>query len=161
MGIVPALELKILGPLNFKTMLELGNKKNERGTYKHYFTKRGIEHTSVDWNGKDGALPLDLRYPLDLPVYDVVTNFGCTEHIDGQKEVFENIHKHGKLMVHVIPLIGNWIGHAKYPVTIEFMEKLAEANNYVVEDIYIDGKDKKKLVCARFYRTNDEPFVWN
>src|ERR1041384_5416258 len=75
------------------SMLELGNKVTGAGlVYKSVFEAMGIRHVSVDWNGKDGALPLDLRQPLNLGRFDMVTNFGTSEHVeDNQKAVWRNI----------------------------------------------------------------------
>ena len=54
-----------LGQMRGKRMLEMGNQEIKDNsivekTGKEFFTKQGIEHVSVDLNGLDGALPLDL-----------------------------------------------------------------------------------------------------
>lgn len=93
-------------------MLELGNQimrgsaLPHKGPAKVFFTGLGVFHTSVDKNGKDGSLILDLRKPINLGTFDVVTNFGTTEHVTDQWPVFSNIHnacRIGGLMVHVVP----------------------------------------------------------
>ncbi len=73
---LPADEQSIIWPIVGDTMLELGNKRNPDGVYKLYFESIGIKHTSIDWNGQDGALNLDLRKPIDMPPFDMVTNIG-------------------------------------------------------------------------------------
>ena len=69
------MEEELYQPLVGKTMLELGNKIQQGYSFKKYFTRLGFEHTSVDWNGKDGALKKDLRLPLKLGTFDMVTNY--------------------------------------------------------------------------------------
>lgn len=159
---VPDLEWRLLSPIieTVTTMIELGNKKNSRGTYKGYFEWRGIKHVSVDWNGKDGALPMDLNHPHILPKADVVTNFGTSEHVENQIEVFENIDRFmGKWAIHVVPLIGNWYGHGLktcgrecYKYTEEDIMELGLKYGYTIEDLFIAGKPNKQLICVRFAR---------
>src|SRR5215208_2927692 len=101
-----------------QTMLELGNKFNEQAgsSYKDWFTRNyGIEHVSVDINGLNGALALDLREPL-APlagrVFDMVTNIGTSEHVgESQACVWKNMWDHlalGGHLVSVTPLPGDW-----------------------------------------------------
>lgn len=88
------------------SMLELGNQTfqdkelisslNLPGTVKEYWESKGIKHTSIDLNGEDGALSLDLSKPLPEKFYDafdIVTNCGTSEHVDNQFECWKNIHK--------------------------------------------------------------------
>ena len=140
-----------------ETMIELGNKKNALGTYKDYFESVGIKHTSVDWNGEDGALAMDLNHPQILPKSDVVTNFGTSEHVENQKEVFENIDRFmGKWAVHAVPLIGNWygpglnLGMECYKYTEDDFMELGIKYGYTIEDLFIGGKPNKQLICVRF-----------
>jgi len=159
---VPELEWRILEPImgEVRTMIELGNKKNENGTYKDHFESMGIKHLSIDWNGKDGALPLNLNtrlWSLLFPA-DVVTNFGTSEHVENQEIVFENIHHLSKKwMVHTVPFEGNWVGHGVQSdgrqcvrYTEGFFGDLGIKYGYVLEDLFIDGKEGKKLICVRF-----------
>lgn len=137
-------------------MIELGNKKTDV-VWKHEFEKMGISHTSIDWNGKDGALPLDLTKPIYIEQADVVTNFGTSEHVLDQEMCFENIHNLSKIwMVHQVPYVGNWENHGlkqygfkcfKYDET--FFEDLAMKYNYEIEDMFVDGLDKRKLINVR------------
>jgi hypothetical protein len=88
------------------SMLELGNqtfqdrdlivKLNLPRTVKEYWEGRGVQHTSIDLNGEDGALVLDLSSPLPEKFYnafDIVTNGGTSEHVESQFECWRNIHK--------------------------------------------------------------------
>ena len=77
---------------------------------KDYFKqiKNIKSHTSIDTNGKNGALKIDLRYPVDTSsgfIFDVITNFGTTEHVESvwpedQYAVFENIHNMRVVLLH-------------------------------------------------------------
>ena len=128
-----------------RTMLELGNKSNEHVgiSYKDWFTRIcNIEHISVDINGLDGALALDLRYPL-APivgrVFDMVTNIGTSEHvIDAQYSVWKNMWDHlalGGCLVSITPLPGDWGWHGFWYPTEEFYDALAFRNDMAVVEL--------------------------
>jgi hypothetical protein len=71
---IPKKYLRFIEPLaGVRTMLELGNKRGtEHEPYKGHFEKMGIAHTSIDWNGQDGAIAADLRNPLMLVLEEAV-----------------------------------------------------------------------------------------
>lgn len=86
-------------------MLELGNQIFQDDTLireeslphsaKEYYMNMGVEHTSIDLNGEDGALQIDLSKPIPEEYnnkFDIVTNFGTAEHVDNQFECWRNIH---------------------------------------------------------------------
>jgi SAM-dependent methyltransferase len=138
---IPKDEFRMLRPIlnDGQHMLELGNKKNGAGIYKKYFQKIGVDHVSVDWNGKNGSINLDLRELLEVFLdkwrhfFDIVTNFGTTEHVIPQGYVWNNILnalKIGGYFVSATPTPGNWMWHQKggmYP-TQEFYESFADNN---------------------------------
>ena len=74
---------------NYKEILvcELGNQRmkwNRHRTGKVYLTDKGVlEHVSIDMNGQNGALKLNLGAPIDKwrNYFDMVTNYGTTEHV--------------------------------------------------------------------------------
>lgn len=124
-------------------MLELGNQQvrpphSDAGPAKSYFEERQIFHVSVDLNGKDGALKLDLNEPIyGLGQFDIVTNFGTTEHVQNQQQVFKNIHvccREGGYMIHQVPMKGGlrWKGHGLIEYEKKWFELLARVNNYDV-----------------------------
>jgi hypothetical protein len=130
------------------TMAELGNQHlyddldrllGHGPSAKAFFTAKGVHHVSFDWNGCYGALPLDLTRPIDEPRFregfDVVTNFGTSEHVSPQHPCFVNIHdlcKPESLMIHEVPEEGHWPGHAPVHYTYGFFEALARACSYEV-----------------------------
>lgn len=137
---IPEYLHKYYYPIIGKTMLELGNKKSGNVTYKQYFERKNINHTSIDWNGKDGALKLDLRNPIDLGQFDMVTNIGTTEHVSTQHQVWENLHnfvKVGGVLVSHGPLEGDWWWHGEWYVRESFYEALAD-NGYEIQEMGIE-----------------------
>lgn len=162
---VPRLELDVLGSLDgITSMYELGNKANANGTYKAYFESLGIHHISIDLNGQDGALALDLTQPLQLEPFDMVTNFGTTEHVEDQKPVFENIHLMAtKRMAHVVPMVGNWKGHGQWYVKRDFFEELAAQNGYTIISLDIRHPPRsvnRALVCCLLDRGSQADFMF-
>lgn len=110
-----------------------------KGSSKYYYTSLGVKHDAFDLNGGDGAVALDLIKPIDkkyIGKYNIVTNFGTSEHCgvrDEQYLVFNNIDKfccHGGVMVHNVPHTGNWPGHAHVWYTTNFFKELAKIYKY-------------------------------
>ncbi len=159
---VPAGELDLFEASDEKlvprTMLELGNKRNRDGTYKAWFVYRGWQHTSVDINGLDGALALDLRKPLGLGVFSCVTNFGTTEHcgdrLDEQEAVWRNVYDScGGVLFSVTPLPGEWPRHGFWYPKQEFYHKLG---GFEVQRIYVGGRRGRRNIYARLRRTRGD-----
>lgn len=145
-------------------ILELGNqiiKHLNRMPSKEWYTSKGAKHTSIDLNGLDGALKLDLDKPLPESMnskYDLVTNHGTTEHVDNQYQVFKNIHnacRNGGLMVHAVPLREHWDKHCRWYYMEEFFYDLAKACNYRIINIHVTSTSDKKedLVLSAFVKT--------
>src|SRR5271154_6877868 len=73
----------------------------------------GLDYASVDIDGSPGSVPLDLNYD-DVPKsavgkFDLVTNFGTTEHVANQLNAFKVIHDLtalGGVMWHHLPAQG-------------------------------------------------------
>ncbi len=159
---IPPWNWNILHPVGeFQSMLELGNKRwGKRTPYKQYFHDNGILHVSVDLNGRDGALPLDLRKPLDLGEFDVVTNFGTTEHVSDQEPVWRNIIEAARhVIVSTTPKPGTYKGHGLLYPKMEFYPELARLNGFEVERLYEEPMKKGILICARLIRKDRVPFT--
>ena len=158
-------ERDLLNPIVGSTMLELGNKRKGNMVYKRVFESLGIRHTSIDINGKDGALPYDLRKPLDLGTFDMVTNFGTTEHVSerdyqGQITCWRNVLGFmaiDSVLVSITPLkeCQKWARHGRWYPQPEFFEELAEHNGLEVDRLYTDSN----LVYARLVKLENVPFV--
>jgi hypothetical protein len=130
----------------------------------------GVEMECWDILGCQNAKVVDLREPINESYYnafDVITDFGTTEHIDGRYyEARKNIHdacKVGGLMIHETPLTGHWIGHGHNYLTTTFYEQLAESMNYTILDLCIEyamgNTNDGGLVCCVLRKNEDNKFV--
>ena len=133
------------------TVCELGCKGF--GRTKAAFERHGWRHTSIDLNGLGGALALDLTVPIDVKSiegpFDVVTNFGTSEHVEGQLECWRNIYrlcKTGGYIVCCTPW--NWPKHGKYYPSDEWYRQFGELNDMGIKSILpvLGGK----LIAATF-----------
>jgi hypothetical protein len=136
---------------------------------KKYYEKQGAKHTSLDLNGKDGALKLDLDYPIPADMvekFDLLTNYGTLEHVNNQYQSFKNMHdltKIGGCMIHALPLVNNWPNHCRYHYPETFSTALAQANEYKVLSAKVrsnfydkrDGEDKN-LILVSFIKTKHD-----
>ena len=123
-----SMEAAGIATLSGKRLLELGNqaiRRNARKSYnidtgksKVYFLELGCNHHSIDWNGLDGAIPLDLTLPIPIPkfmkYFDIVTDFGDMEHVRGFKDWMERSEEnfkygtsllYGRAFMRVAPII--------------------------------------------------------
>jgi hypothetical protein len=166
-----------IGDLHGTKMLELGNQEfgasSTERTAKTYFETRGVDHTSVDLNGLDGAIVVDLSKPSNrhdwIGHFDIVTNCGTTEHVaphDAQYEAFRNIHtwlRPGGIAIHALPDVhaleeyGTWRGHCENYYSKEFVDMLAKANGYEILDMRF--LNNVLIFCLR--KTRDIPFMNN
>jgi len=165
-----------VGDLHGKKMLELGDQVmlgeefNER-TAKEYFQNRGVLHTSVDLNGRHGAIRLDLAKPIEIPEwrnsFDIVTNFGTIEHVEPKKaqyECFKSIHyclKVGGIAIHYLPDIdelnknGAWKNHCNNYYSHDFVNALVNNNDYELLSLkVING-----LICPCYRKKSDSAFM--
>jgi hypothetical protein len=116
----------------------------DMGTGKTLWTLLGAHHVSIDSSGSDGALPLDLNFdqvpPKHAGHYDLVTNFGTTEHIANQLNAFKVIHDlthPGGLMYHEVPFTG-WVNHGLVSYTPRFFWMLCRSNLYKYMQLWIE-----------------------
>lgn len=155
--------------INYKGLnwLELGNQDFEGKPAKVVYQEQGVIHTSIDLNGSDEALPLDLSQPISLKKkFDVITNYGTSEHVNDQYECFKNIHnlsKKGGVIIHGVPLIGNWRKHGRYHYSEEFFSQLASACKYEIQSLQILDKDhyssSKNLIIVTFVNKKGGSFI--
>lgn len=151
------LDVPITGP----TMLELGSK--QFGKYKRWFEFLGWSHTSVDLNGEGGALPLDLQEPLYLGAFDVVTNFGTSEHVANQEPCWRNIHDSVCLdgfLISTTPLPGDWPEHGRWYPTLEFYQEFARRNGYEILHTSVDCEAPRRMLSVVMQRRAARVFVY-
>jgi hypothetical protein len=167
------LEIEVLASLNIKyeglQLCELGNQDQDGKPAKFVYEATGVNHTSIDLNGRDGALPLDLGNPLPVDMnnkYDVITNYGTIEHVNNQYGCYLNVHnicKVGGIMIHGAPFINNWPNHCRYYYEAIFFEKLAELCGYDIIRIEVLKTEfftpPRALVYSVFMKTTDSVFI--
>ncbi len=130
----------------------------------------GVDMETWDILGCQNSKVVDLRKAVPKSEhlkYDVVTDFGTTEHVDGNYyQARKNIHdvcRVGGLMIHETPLTGHWIGHGHNYLTTNFYNQLANAIKYEVLELTIEyamgnTTDGGLVVCV-LRKTEDLPFV--
>ena len=112
----------------------------------------GFEYRALDIFSDDKVLLFDLNLhdlPADLTgAFDLVTNFGTTEHVFDQVRAFRVIHdatKSGGVMYHDVPM-GGYFHHGYFNYTPLFFRHLAMANDYdVVFDFYSRSKERMQV----------------
>jgi hypothetical protein len=103
-----------------------------------FWTWLGFDYVAVDFDGSPGSIPLDLNFDSaaesHVGKYQLVTNFGTTEHVANQLNAFKVIHDFlavGGLMVHALPMQG-MLNHGLVNYTPKFFWMLARSNGYRV-----------------------------
>lgn len=125
------------------SMCELGNQHlfldGPGRPAKPHFESLGVRHTSIDINGLDGALPLDLTHDLTNTEhrerYDVVTDFGTSEHVPDAYACHRNIHyfcKPNGIIFHVSPKTGHWPEHGYHYMSQDSVFTLAKLCGYEI-----------------------------
>lgn len=137
----------------------IGNKLHVRMVYED----AGFSYISVDLNETDDSWPIDLNeWPNSaLPdcQFDVVTNFGTTEHVGNQLNAFAIIHyltKPAGLMMHQIPTI-HYSAHAMNVVTPYFLKKLIDSNRYEILEAKMQSHDIDSALV--FHHSPDLEFI--
>ena len=148
-------------PLRGLRMVEFGNQRlkfdpdsgaRRLQAAKPFMEFLGFQHTSIDTNGADGAVPYDLGKPLDGAAgletrADLVTDFGTLEHVDSgpdcQRNAFRNAHNlcaPDGLMVHALPGVGTCRRHGSWKYSVDWFEQLAARNGYHI--VKLEAWDK-------------------
>ena len=155
-------------------MVELGNQELKEGfelynkkIAKKYFQSIGVDHISIDINKKDGALPINLNEEIEdqflIGTFDILTNFGTTEHVIEQYMCWDNIHnlvKEKGIFVHIVPRKGNWKMHGYFKYSIEFFKTLSRKMEYSIIDISImKSNNLKDLICCSMIKNKNNDFI--
>lgn len=137
---------------------------NHQTPVKKYCELNNKKHVSIDITGLDNSLAIDLNEST-IPIneqFDLVTNFGTTEHVEpNQYEPFLHIHnlcKINGIMIHEIPTPNNWIGHCKYYYDERFFNKLCEDNNYTLLEMKRIKYDRDGDLIFVAMKKNSENF---
>lgn len=112
---------------------------------------------SIDINGSDGCLRLDLNGPVQLGRrYDLTVNHGTAEHVFNVAQVFVTMHNwtnNGGLMIHESPWLG-WPDHGFWSLHPTLFFDLAAANEYQVVGVWVID-----LPAARVVRVESRTHV--
>jgi len=94
-------------------------------TAKLFFEYMGAKDISIDMNGLDGSLSINLNNPIDIEElggqFDIVLNAGTAEHVENQAILFKNIYnlcKQGGILISMVPPLGS--KHGLYQYDTEF-----------------------------------------
>ncbi len=109
------------------------------------FVAAGYDYVSIDVNEEGGARFVDLNYwpneAAALGKFDVVTNFGTTEHVANQASAFATVHhllSPGGVAIHHVPMV-HYLNHALVNLTPRFLSSLATLNDYTVMSTYVQS----------------------
>jgi hypothetical protein len=144
------------------SIMELGNQIMNLQFFqdisaKNYYSGKGFKHTSIDQNGMDGALALDLSKPIDhKEQYDLVTDIGTMEHVAGIYHGLLNVFnfcKEDGIMIHKNPKQGNFPGHGYHYFTIDFWKEYVSLTKMEVLElfeypIYHNRKDGWEIIAV-------------
>ena len=103
---------------------------------RQFWTWLGLDYAAIDIDGSPGSIPLDLNYD-NVPSqakgkYQLVTNFGTTEHVANQLHAFKIIHDLtalGGVIIHNVPTQG-MLNHGLINYNPKFFWMLARSNAY-------------------------------
>jgi len=145
-----------------------------------FFEHLGLAYVSVDYNGVDGSLKLDVRGVLRDHLggnYSVITNIGFSEHVGefdpdrthfhaNQYVIFKNFHDlghAGTVYFHEVPTFDDWHMHGVAGYDVAFFEALVRANGYVRSNVTLRGHHGlfKRVVVASYVKggTEGAPFM--
>lgn len=155
-----------------KSMLQLGCQniytEENNGTLAHpYFEGLGLFVKTIDITGCQGAEVMDLREPLTIGEFDIITDYGTSEHVDGSYcQVHRNIHNACKvngLIIHENPKTGHWPGHGCNYVDMDFYRLLAETNGYEIleltEEYAMGNVTYGCNIAVVLRKVNNNPFI--
>lgn len=125
---------------------QIGHNQNEPTLYLgEVLDLTSIDYVSIDIYQGHKTHIFDLNFqdtPVEyLDAFDVVLNFGTTEHVFNQYNSFKIIHetaKPGAYMFHQVPSIG-YIDHGYFMYSPRTFVELADANGYELLDLWFTG----------------------
>lgn len=110
-------------------------------------------YASIDVADERATYRLDLSEPVEaVPEFDVVTNFGTTEHVFNIGEAFRSIHRltrPGGISLHCVPCFA-FINHGFYNIHPNLFVEMACANEYELVDFsYFDNAFVRNVRLSR------------
>lgn len=132
--------------LVFERLLKTQQPKGKIYTPEALYRGMGFSrYACIDADGRYNALTFDLNKNIQIEKnyyekYDLVTNFGTSEHCFNQHQVFENMHNlcaNGGIMLHALPFQG-YLNHGFFNYQPCLFRDLAAANDYRMLGIYVN-----------------------
>lgn len=119
-------------------------------------------YIAIDLRGPDEALTNNLGFDLEAERgfnerFDLLTNFGTTQHAFDQMRCFENAHKAtalGGLMLHILPSQG-YQNYAFFSYHPSFFLDLAAANDYEVLGLWYSIEEELYAYTDCFLAKNE------
>jgi hypothetical protein len=152
------------------------NFKHSSFIMKYFYEHLGMSHTSIDYNGKDGALSLDVREDISTIIdkkFNYITNIGFSEHVGendiednllkNQYSFFKNMHDLGDdncIYYHCVPLERYWYKHGVCDYTLSFFKNLCDACGYkIINGPFIEDYHPEKQASIFFKKIDTKPFI--
>src|SRR5262249_26870598 len=135
---------------------------------RQYYERAGVElYIAFDLSGRNGSFKVDLcKDHSFIAQFDIVTNYGTIEHINKQYNAFKNMHdlcERGGLMLHALPVVGQWPGHGRYYYRLPFVYELARRARYgVIAAVqapcygHVSNRPDCDLILAALEKQEDE-----
>jgi hypothetical protein len=113
------------------------------GAARDFYRRLGWQYRCIDTDGRHDAVTMDLNFDpapnSEKATYDLVTNFGTTEHLINQVNAFTVLHdlaRPGGLIIHILPCIA--VEHGFFTYQPNFFYALARANSYDTLGIWLN-----------------------
>ena len=135
-----------------------------------FYRSLGFDYSCIDIDNDPGSIALDLNcdaVPDSLAAkFNLITNFGTTEHVVNQLNAFKIIHDlaaPGAIMLHELPAFGQ-TNHGFFGYQPKFFDRLARSNGYAVlildfswSDVEYGLPDDIRNVLVQFVDTKSRP----
>lgn len=137
-----------------KSVMDFGSQNDFSGPdlpapyISEWYKEKGMEYTCIDSNAENGALVIDLTYPIKekLGKFPLVVDCGVMEHLERESQFSWEAVYNGWLNKHNLCRIGgiiysenpkteSWPGHGYNYHTEEFYKQLAKATDYEILDL--------------------------
>lgn len=132
-----------------------------------YLRELGYDVTVIDIMGDRGSIPVNLCEDIakwDLGLFDIITNYGTTEHVDNQYMCWKNMHeslKVGGILISDIPKVGSWPGHCEYYYDLNFFQAFKEIGYEIIYSKDHLHPDNGALIGVTLKKITDIPFFKN
>jgi len=122
----------------------------------------GVEAIAIDLDGAERCRKIDLCKPVDPALlggrFEVITNYGTTEHVEDQTVCWRNIHElllPGGYLISTVPTPGDYRKHGIWYPPAAWYESWAELNGY--ELLQFSPETPLTVVVAQ--KLDERPFT--